>query len=288
MSTSKKWWETDTYDDDTPVPSAFFHHAGPLGPALVKLWDNGKTDEGWGLRSQSGGPTFMPTYANRGFDSRRVLYGYEQGHWAFAFVMRSVSLVAIDVDPKNDGPAHLKKLGMLPPTLAETSRSGNGLHMFYIVDDVWDSRVGFAKLGDRIGLEQGIDVRATGCVYHYPQQRWNRRPVVPLPDHLYDMLQHRKAKALAATQRVIAARQSGDELEVLMLEAELKTDLAKPIPGGRRNNTLFAIGTKMKELGVSGWDDLIRARAEEVGLEAAETEKLVANIERYGVTPATP
>ena len=64
---------------------------------------------------------------------------------------------------------------MLPPTLAETSKSGDGYHLFYLVDEEWDDEKGYGLLGDRIGIEQGVDIRATGCVYHHPQQRWNDR-----------------------------------------------------------------------------------------------------------------
>ena len=62
---------------------------------------------------------------------------------------------------------------------------------------------------------------------------------------------------------------------------ELFERLKKPIPAGKRNNTLFAIGSEMKTAGVPDWDIRIGARAEELGLDADEVTKLVSNIETY-------
>ena len=87
---------------------------------------------------KDGADGFMPRYLRGVFNSRRVVYGYERGKWAYAFVMRSMRLVCVDIDGKNGGLEHAKKLGLLPPTLAETSKSGDGYHLFYLVDEEWD------------------------------------------------------------------------------------------------------------------------------------------------------
>jgi hypothetical protein len=271
-----------------PLVSTFDTYAGPKGVALVKAWADGRTDQGWGLIGPKHEPDngFMPRYKRGEFNARRVLYGYEKGKWNFAIVMRSVRLVCIDIDGKNGGLEHAKKLGMLPPTLAETSKSGDGYHLFYTVDEEWDETKGYGLLADRIGIEQGVDVRATGCVYHHPQQRWTGRGVVPLPDHLKKLLLHREQKLTAETKRIDTVLTNADPMEVLMMQDEIMTELAKPIPQGKRNNTLFAIGNKMRQAEIPEWEIKLQDRATQVGLGSDETTKLLENIERYGqLTP---
>lgn len=281
---STPWWRSDLYEGDFAIPGEVATHAGPKGVALVKAWPSGTTDEGWGLNPpKSGGDGFMPRYMKGLFDSRRALHGYKEGRWNFALVMRSVRLVCIDIDGKNGGFDHVGKLGMLPPTLAETSKSGDGYHLFYLVDDEWDDELGFGLLGDRIGVEQGVDIRGTGCVYHHPQQRWNHRGLNKLPAHMYDMLKHRDQKVAASNERIAKIVEGDDEVEVLMLQDELVRELAKPIPAGKRNQTLFAIGSQMHLAQVPDWDEKIQEKADDLGLDQAEIDKLIGNIRRYAV-----
>jgi hypothetical protein len=278
----KPWWETDEYDVIDPMPPVFEEFAGPEGVALVKAWPDGRTSAGWGLTSPKPGQDgFIKCYARKEFLARRVLYGFERDKWAFAFVMRSVSLICVDIDGKNGGLEHVKKLGSLPVTLAETSKSGDGYHLFYEMDDVWSETVGFGRLGDRIGIEQGVDIRAVGCVYHFKQQRWNGRRPAKLPAHLYDTLLARAQKVEASKARIKAVLDSEDELEILMLRSELDTELKKPIPDGKRNQTLFAIGSQLFDAGEKDWEEKIRDRANEVGLPQDETDKLIRNIPQY-------
>lgn len=286
--TTTPWWQTDQYDWDVAMPTEFEQVAGPKGPALVRAWPDGRTDQGWGLNAPAADPSapgFYPRYVRGEFNSRRILFGFEKGKWAFAFIMRSVRLVCIDIDGKNGGLDGAKKLGALPYTLAETSKSGTGYHLFYLVDDEWVHDVGFGLLNDRIGLEQGVDVRATGCVYHYKQQRWNHRKLAKLPQHLLDTLRHKQQQHAAASSRITAVLENNDETEVLLMRDQLQQDLMQPIPAGKRNNTLFAIGTQMKEAQISDWDAQVHARALAVGLDQDEADKLVANIDRYAAAP---
>lgn len=280
---SQPWWTTDRYDDDTALPSSFTDWQGPQGVALVKTWPSGKTDQGWGLQPPPGSTEgFIPRYNRGEFNSRRVIYGFKLEKWTFAIVMRSLRMVCVDIDGKNGGDKGAQLLGPLPPTLAETSKSGNGYHLFYSLEEDWDFSRGYATLGDRIGIEVGVDIRATGCVYHHLQQRWNRREIAPLPSYLQELLVSREQKVTAAAERITAIIQNNDDLEVLMLHDEILSDLAKPIPAGKRNITLFAIGNKMRQAGIESWDTKLSARADEVGLGPDETLKLVQNIERYG------
>lgn len=283
--TSKPWWQTDPYVYDKGIPGGFVETAGPEGVALVRAWPSGVTDPGWGLIGADGKEGFMPRYNRGEFNSRRILHGFDRGRWAFAFVMRSVQMVCIDIDGKNGGLDHAKRLGMLPPTLAETSKSGDGYHLFYRHTEPWDPAKGFGQLSDRIGLEQGVDVRAVGCVYHYSQQRWNDRGLADLPDHLKEQLLHREQKIAAQSERITKVLDSNDQVEVLMMHDQILADLAKPIPQGKRNTTLFAIGSQMQQAQVPEWDQKLYDRAHEIGLSQDEAEKIVVNINRYAVTP---
>lgn len=293
MTTPKlPWWQSDTYDIVDPVPQEFLVQAGPQSVALVKAYEDDRTDEGWGLqgaplKDRPGfKPGFMEKYLKGDFGARRALFGYNKNRHNFAFVMRSVSMICIDIDGKNGGLEHAKRLGALPLTLAETSKSGDGYHLFYEVAEEWDDKLGFGRLSDRIGIEQGVDIRATGCVYHHPQQRWNDRAVAPLPKHLYELLTQREQKQAATAARIQGVLAAGDDMEVLMMQDQLVSELAKPIPAGKRNNTLFAIGSQMREAQVPKWDELLAKRGDELGLGVEEIDKLVTNITRYsGTTP---
>lgn len=275
------WWETETYDRDIPVPAELSAAAGPEGPALVRVWKDGRTDAGWGLEGKVPGSGFMANYTAHRFDPKRILPGFESGIHAFAFVMRSMRLVCIDIDGKNGGLAGVKQFGPLPYTLAETSKSGNGYHLFYSIDDEWDEAEGFGRFRDRIGIQQGVDLRVTGCVYHHRNQRWNSRAIVPLPTRIVDGLIEREQKAASVVADIGKTLASGDDMEVLMMHDQLTDDLAAPIPAGRRNNTLFAIGSQMFLAKVPQWDSKVYQRAIDLGLDDAEAVKLVSNIRKY-------
>jgi hypothetical protein len=283
---AQQWWKTmEQYQNSSPMPNEFDRFSGPAGPALVRAWDNGKTDRGWGLKPTDKSPGFIPKYRSGGFRAAPVLAGFEAGRWNFAFVMRSLRLVCIDIDGKNGGMLHAGRLGLLPRTLAETSKSGDGLHLFYATsDDQWDDATGYAGYSDRIGLETGVDFRAVGCVYHYPQQRWNGELIAELPDHLKQRLHAAAAAPSTTVEGIIAYLQTADDMEVALMHDNLITDLNKPIPDGRRNNTLFAIGSQMYAAQIIGWETLLRTRADEVGLDPEEIDKLVTNITKYGAT----
>lgn len=273
---SKPWWMTDSYDREAELGHLDQEeYWGPNGAALVPLWDNGTTGQGWGR------DTFMDQYNKNAFSAARVLFGYNKQRWNFAFVMRSARLVCIDIDGKNGGFDHASELGFLPPTAAETSKSGNGYHLFYLVEDEWDDKDGFARFKDHIGIVTGVDIRGTGCVYHYPSQRWNNRKPVMIPIALRDRLLQ-KVMRQQQQAAVISKTLELEPEEVAIMHDELITELAKPIQDGKRNNTLFAIGSKLKAAQVDDWQDKVRDRAGEVGLDENESEKLISNIEKYG------
>ena len=280
---TQPWWMTDEYLSATPIPAEFEQHAGPHGIALVKAWQDGRTSRGWGLKPTEKSPGFMKSYESNTFRSDIVTFGYESGRWSFAFVMRSLRMVCIDIDGKNGGLVEALKLGMLPYTLAETSKSGDGFHLFYLTsDDQWDSETGFAMFNDRIALEQGVDLRSVGCVYHYKQQRWNNRALAELPQHLKDRLNRDKQRSSGTTDEIIKILDTGDPTEVAMMHDTMITDLNKQIPAGRRNTTLFAIGSQMMQAQIPGWPRLVHDRALALGLDIEEADKLLHNIKKYG------
>lgn len=276
---TEPWWTTDSYVHD----STLLHtNAGPKGVATVKAFPDGRTQAGWGLTGKDGAPGFMENYLKGKFNQRLTDHRYTNRGEPFAYVMRSVQAICIDVDGKNGGFESMPALGHLPPTLAETSKSGTGIHLFYRTDEPWDDELGFALFDDRIGLATGIDVRATGCVYHHSTQRWNHRVIAPLPEYLATKL--REAKERRAQQRaVLDDMEEMDMDDVLVMQDSLIAELNKPIPSGKRNNTLFAIGTQLKLGKVEGWEELLETRALAVGLSANEAEKLVTNVATYGV-----
>lgn len=260
-------------------PIDLAQYAGPLGPAYVEVFKDGSTAQGWG------GKTFIDKYRRRGFDVRRAQAVFDKKQVPAALVMRSVRLICIDVDGKNGGVETAAALN-LPLTMAETSKSGNGYHLFYKVNETWNPTFGFDRLRDRIGWRTGIDVRATGCVYHYPSQRWNTAHPVHLPDHILLDLEQSRDNLAARAEHITTLRTStdpDDQMEFLMLQTSIQSKLDAPIAPGKRNNTLFAIGAEMKIAGITGWSEQVYNRAVALGLDDAEAEKLVSNIDKYGV-----
>ena len=269
------WYQKQTYDrKEAPE---LFEAAGPCGPAIVSILDKvGRTTSGWGRDE------FMTNYKAGKFSYDRQMKIIENKKYdGYAIVMRSLPLICIDIDGKNGGLEGVRALGLLPATLAEISKSGNGYHLFYQVPDSWDSQYGFNALPDVIGLQPGVDVRSTGCVYHYPQQRWNRhRPIVCLPDFLEDIILQRSIRR-SESGRVITETLKGDPADIAILHDELREELLKPIRKGRRNTTLFALGCKMVTAQVPDWDASIVSRGDALGMDSEELEKIVENVRRY-------
>lgn len=276
------WWKSDQYTDATPMPDAIAGLGGPEGPGLIRVFDDGRTLPGWGLTGAKGGEGFMPRYNRREFRASKALYAYNKVNHPFAFIMRSLNIVAIDIDGKNGGLDHaVEFLGNAPPTLAETSRSGNGFHLFYSTNELWDETTGYGELlGDHIGIVQGVDVRSTGCVYHFNTQRWNDRLIAPLPSYMETALLSRQTIREHNRSRISKIMEMEPE-DRLMMQSELETELEKPIPAGKRNNTLYAIGVQMHQAAVPDWDTKLIDRAVRAGLTYAEAAKIADNVEKY-------
>lgn len=271
------WWMDDQYDLQTLDGGLPFNDDslwGPRGPAMVSLYDDGTTSPGWGRKE------FMLHYTKLQFSPRRHLHNYKERQPSFALVMRSTRLLCVDIDGKNGGFQHVGQLGLLPRTLAERSKSGNGFHLFYTVEDEWDAQDGFNKYKDVIGLVPGVDIRAVGCVFHKPTQRWNHRELAPIPQHLDARLLERVARREQQAVNIAKMMQQDPE-EILIMQYELLEELKKPIQAGSRNNTLFAIGSKLKQAQVPDWEKHVEQRGVEVGLDDEEIDRLLANINRY-------
>lgn len=282
------WYESSTpFTVSTPVPDDLRAQAGPHGVALVDVYPDGRTSAGWGLTAPDGKPGFMENYANKRFWERPRAIAARKNRKPFAIVMRSVNVIAVDIDRHTDdgspdGFRAAAKLD-LPVTLAQTSKSGHGRHLFYRTNETWDEKTGFGHWDDVIGLVPGVDVRAVGCIYRHATQHWVPYDLAEIPEQLTEMLEQRRERRLAAAQQraAIAAAPPDDEEALIMHDALLR-ELDQPIRPGKRNTTLFAIGSKMQEAGFPGWEDQVTRRADEVGLSQNEASKLVSNIIRYG------
>ena len=282
---SQGWWELDQYTVDEIIPADMLAQEdlwGPRGPAVIRAYENGTTQPGWSATPKHGAAGFSENYDRRVFNLARVKREYDKGEHAAALVTRSFRGFVVDIDGKNGGLQGVHELGSLPYTKAEISKSKTGYHLFYSAPDEWLDDLGFNAIPDVIGVVQGVDIRGTGCVYHFPQQRWNDRPIVEAPEWLIQKFTERKQRRDAAAALITKVIQTADETEILMLHSDLLDELAKPLKAGSRNNTLFAIGAKMKAAGVPDWEHHVIDRANEVGLDVGEAEKLVANIERHG------
>lgn len=279
------WFMREDYDDPQPIPRALLDvPAGPRGIGLVSVYSEGRTTPGWGTPRQ-GDPGFGVNYAKGKFWAKPRLEAFAKAGSPFAIVTRSLAVVVFDIDRHEgaaDGVIGARALGELPPTLASTSKSGEGRHLFYSVPDTWDDTDGFGRYADQIGMAPGVDFRAQGCVYHYASQRWNGLPVEPLPEHLLTKLELTRDRKIARTTAIAAAAAGTiDDEEVLLMHDQLLTELKKPIAAGKRNNSLFAIGSQMKTAEYPQWEKAVEDRAVDLGLDAAETAKIIDNINKY-------
>lgn len=82
-------------------------------------------------------------------------------------------------------------------------------------------------------------------------------------------------------QALMELAEGKDPVEAKRLVDDALESLSKPIPHGRRNQTLFAIGSRLFLLGHEDWDELIESKAAETGLDYQEVRKLINNIQAY-------
>ncbi len=246
------WYQDDEYEQ-VEADAEIARHAGPNGPAVVAVYGE-KTQPGWGTER------FMRNYVRNFFDPDKI-----QPDQPFAFVMRSLRLLVVDIDGKNDGYKEAAKLN-LPPTLAETSKSGNGHHLFYGYPDIWDDQYGYAGQPDRIGMWDGIDIKSTGVVYHHPHQLWNAEPITALPDDTWQLLQQRNLRDAQLRVTPSQAAEMTDE-DLKFKRDLLLIQLSQPRKHGR-DSSLWRIGASLLNLGVD---------------EAYMAEKIMAAGQRWGV-----
>ncbi|MGV8967201.1 MAG: AAA family ATPase [Cellulomonas sp.] len=163
-----RWYRKAAQYSLTDEPTEIKAHAGRYGIPRVRVNANGSTAKGlWG------GDDFTESYEMGLLDI--------QPEAPFAYAMRGLDLVVVDIDGKNDGWTVAADLD-LPPTLSETSKSGNGVHLWYSVPAGTPAR-------DRIGYPRvGVDIKGVGIVYHHDSQRWNALPVAPAPAWVLESL----------------------------------------------------------------------------------------------------
>ena len=263
------WFEEDVYEDATALPEVFNTYPEL---SLVRVYDNGKTQPGWGRAE------FEDTRETGAFEPSRALRFYEKYGDPFAVVMRSVPFICVDIDGKNGGIQTAQALE-LPPTLAERSKSGNGYHLFYQSEGFTSSDT-YDAYPDLIGLIPGVDIKAVGLVFHYPNQRWNSREMSSLPPSLA-MTVTRRAESRRTSKLTKYGVSALDPDDLAMLHSELLSDLWKPIRAGTRNNTLFRMGARMHAAGYAGWEIELSGRGQSIGLDADEIDDIIRSVLKY-------
>jgi hypothetical protein len=234
--------------------------------------DSIQTTSGWGRKK------FMENFSQGKFNPKPILREFVDDKFPFGFIMRSVPLLCVDIDGKNGG-LQSSPLLNLRPTLAERSKSGNGYHLFYrVVDAEWHELYGYDEFADANGLVPGVDIRAQGIIYHYPQQRWNNLEPAPVPSPVRRLLQQKKEM-----REIAKARQElvMDPDDLAIAQEQVLIRLAKPFRPGTRNNTLFAVGAEMFKYKVPKWQSLLYARGEQIGLDEREIGQIIRNIQNY-------
>jgi hypothetical protein len=169
----------------------------------------------------------------------------------------------------------------LPRTLAEFSRSENGFHLFYEVPGTeWNPLRGYDEFPDIIGLVPGVDIKGTGIVFHYPNQRWNNRELALAPAKLMELIgRARDTKRL--TRQMAFGVSTMDPDELVLVHDSLLSDLAGTFEVGKRNSKLFAIGAQLYGAQYPHWDTAIYDRGVQIGLELEEIADIIRNIESY-------
>lgn len=242
--------------------------------SLVRVNSNGTTQKGWGqdefVRNQEAGH----------FSVERSLRLFDRYAQPYGIVMRSLPMLCVDIDGKNGGLGTSRVLS-LPPTLAERSKGGNGYHLFYSIPYTkWDETYGYNEFPDVIGLIPGVDIKGTGIVFHFPNQKFNSRDVAVIPPALAELVG--RAREIRYHSRVTkhGASALNDE-DLAILHDSLLEKLNAKFTAGSRNNQLYKIGARMMAADFPNWEAELRRRGSEVGLDSDEVEEVIRNIANY-------
>lgn len=243
--------------------------------SLIRVYDSGKTQPGWGARE------FVANHTRGHFRPTRALKFFTKHGEPFGIVMRSIPLICVDIDGKNGGHETARVLN-LPVTLAERSKSMNGYHLFYrIPGTLWNTERGYSEFPDVIGLLPGIDIKGTGVVYHYSNQVWNEESVKDAPPRLMELI----GRVRDVRQQAKVTRDGVSSLaeeDKVIVHDQLLDKLEQPIPKGSRNNILYSIATQMYAAEFPAWDSLVYDRGLEIGLEINEIRSIIENVRKYG------
>jgi|SRR6478609_759199 len=268
---NQQWFEDhDQYfSRDLPAQLANWPKA-----SLVRVNSNGTTQKGWGRDE------FVRNQAEGHFQVERSLRLFDRYAQPYGIVMRSLPMICVDIDGKNGG-IGTSKVMALPKTLAERSKGGNGYHLFYSVPyTVWDVEYGYDEFPDVIGLIPGVDIKGTGIVFHFANQKFNNLDVAPLPPSLGELIG--RAREIRYQTRVTAhGALALDEEELAILHDSLLTKLNSKFTAGSRNNQLYKIGARMQAANFPNWEAEVRRRGLEVGLPPDEVEELIRNVANY-------
>ena len=266
----QQWFEdSEQYTEEYGLPAQILE----MTPPLVRVYPGGATQPGWGAKE------FEENFYKGRFDVGRSLPAFDKYRQPFGLVMRGVPLICVDIDGKNDG-INTARVLHLPKTLGEVSKSGNGYHLFYSIPGAeWIPGKGYDEFPDIIGLIPGVDVKGTGIVYHYPQQRWNRTEIAVAPRSLLKLL---SASRDSKQMRLAAVRSTDmDDEERAMLHDQIRTRLKGRFEAGNINNKLFAIGAQMLNSGYPNWQHELMVRGLEVGSTEEKMTTIINNVIQY-------
>lgn len=186
---------------------------------------------------------------------------------SFALLLQSIQhngkrLLVLDVDGKNGGYNTYDRLSFDEDTLIQKSRSGNGQHNFYWVDqNVGDLRC--------VNAFSGIDLLTSGLCICLPHQLNNNLPIKDAPERLVrKLLDYKKQK-----ERRKALRMAPTAPEK---ETECNIWCNRPIPTGHRNNYIWAYIYHNKQHG----DFAVHAQhmADRCGMEQRELDYMLTRV----------
>ncbi|QDF16030.1 DNA primase/polymerase [Microbacterium phage LilyLou] len=271
-----QWFEDrEQYTETEPVAPEIMRRFGEQMD-LVRVYPNGMTQPGWNIKE------YMENHDRGAFKPRRALRFYSKYDMPFGIIMRSVPLVGIDIDGKNGGIETANAL-RLTRSLAEVSKSNNGYHVVYEIPFTqWHELRGYDELPDLLGLVPGVDIKGTGILFHYPGQRWNRLPIAPLPQKLFELISGaRDSRRLRRLSRPATSAATMDPDDLVILHDQLRTELNGKFVKGGRNQKLFALGAQMRTAGFPSWETALYDRGHQIGLDIDEVTSIIKNIEAY-------
>jgi hypothetical protein len=211
-----------------------------------------------------------------------------------ALLMKSINVLCVDIDGKNGGMDNLHKLGYLPPTLAEISRSGTGYHLYYSLTDAQNSTFSMDFAG-KSALATGVDIKTQGLVFQAvatsKHQMYNARQLSLIPDSLANLVElntikKQKARVFFKSPQGLKElekkrqAQPKDEWDWSSLGTPCSGYCLSPIPQGMRNDSLYTFGLAKMANGETDWEKHMGHAARKSNIPNDELGVLVGQVKR--------